>query len=112
MIYPGMIIIDLIVFNTVPFDRVSFDPYPLVALSAVSKRFGVFAGFLIPYRDQGIAPTLIMVRAKLGQNVESLQEAVSDIRFTNQTAQRGFRGTTTLQHEAEDLSTARSSGVF
>ncbi|EEB89302.1 hypothetical protein MPER_12614 [Moniliophthora perniciosa FA553] len=40
----------------------------------------------IPVFAAGIAPTLIIVRAQLGKNVESLQEAVSDIRFTSRTA--------------------------
>ena len=53
-----------------------------------------------------------MVRAKFGQNIESLQEAVSDIRFTSQPAQRGLGGTSTTQSQAQVPSTVRNSGGF
>ncbi|KAK7054285.1 hypothetical protein VNI00_003478 [Paramarasmius palmivorus] len=64
--------------------------------------------------EMGIAPTLIMVRAKLGQNIESLQEAVSDIRFTSQPARQGTGGInlSTTQSEAQVLSIVRNSSVF
>ncbi|ESK84258.1 hypothetical protein Moror_3797 [Moniliophthora roreri MCA 2997] len=77
MLYPFFIVAALIVTNTVSINAWSFDVYPLVALSA------------------GIAPTLIMVRAKLGKNVESLQNMVSDIHFMS-------------QPEVGDAATARS----
>ncbi|EEB94667.1 hypothetical protein MPER_06483 [Moniliophthora perniciosa FA553] len=50
---------------------------------------------------QGIAPTLIMVCAKLGKNVESLQDQVSDIRFTSRPAPR--EGTQTQIYSIENL---------
>ncbi|ESK83889.1 hypothetical protein Moror_7577 [Moniliophthora roreri MCA 2997] len=65
IIYPGFIIAGLIMTNIDGLSDLPFDFYPLVAMSA------------------GIAPTLIMVRAKLGMNVESLQGTVSEIRFTS-----------------------------
>ncbi|KAI3618181.1 hypothetical protein WG66_005602 [Moniliophthora roreri] len=77
MLYPFFIVAALIVTNTVSINAWSFDVYPLVALSA------------------GVAPTLIMVRAKLGKNVESLQNMVSDIHFMS-------------QPEVGDAATARS----
>ncbi|KAI3618231.1 hypothetical protein WG66_005591 [Moniliophthora roreri] len=40
----------------------------------------------IPVFAAGIAPTLIIVRAQLGKNIESLQEAASDARFTSHIA--------------------------
>ncbi|ESK87664.1 hypothetical protein Moror_1886 [Moniliophthora roreri MCA 2997] len=66
LLYPIMSIITLITYNTTTLDELPFDFAPLMTLSA------------------GIAPTLIMVRAKLGKNVESLQDKISDIQFTSQ----------------------------
>ena len=53
-----------------------------------------------------------MVRAKFGQNVESLQEAVSDIRFNSQPVQQGLRETSTIKMEAQVLPVARNPSVF
>ncbi|KAK7020691.1 hypothetical protein VNI00_017633 [Paramarasmius palmivorus] len=89
-----MSMVDLIIVNTISTEKYPVDLFPLVTLSA------------------GIAPTLIMVRAKLGKNVESLQEAVSNIRFTSQPVQRGLGGTSTTQSWAQGLSFVRNSGVF
>uniref|UniRef100_A0A0W0FIF3 G-protein coupled receptors family 1 profile domain-containing protein n=1 Tax=Moniliophthora roreri TaxID=221103 RepID=A0A0W0FIF3_MONRR len=66
LLYPAMSMINLITFYTATIDDLPLDFGPLVTLSA------------------GIAPTLIMVRARLGKSVESLQDKVSDIRFTSQ----------------------------
>ncbi|ESK83551.1 hypothetical protein Moror_12098 [Moniliophthora roreri MCA 2997] len=65
LLYPVMSIAGLIMANTMPFGVMPFDFYPLVVLSA------------------GIAPTLTMVRVKLGRNIETLQDQVSDIHFTS-----------------------------
>ncbi|KAK7018647.1 hypothetical protein VNI00_018358 [Paramarasmius palmivorus] len=81
----------LITTNALPSDKYTFDPFPLAALSA------------------GIAPTLIMVRAKLGQNVESLQEAVSDIRFTSQPARQGFGGISTTRSQVQVVSVVKNA---
>ncbi|KAI3608467.1 hypothetical protein WG66_000915 [Moniliophthora roreri] len=62
LLYPAMSMINLITFYTATIDDLPLDFGPLVTLSA------------------GIAPTLIMVRARLGKSVESLQDKVSDIR--------------------------------
>uniref|UniRef100_A0A0W0G6G9 Uncharacterized protein n=1 Tax=Moniliophthora roreri TaxID=221103 RepID=A0A0W0G6G9_MONRR len=70
ILYPICIVASLIALNTKPQNQVAFDFYPVAVLSA------------------GIAPTLIMVRAKLGKNVESMQDVVSDIRFTSRPAPR------------------------
>uniref|UniRef100_A0A0W0G636 Uncharacterized protein n=1 Tax=Moniliophthora roreri TaxID=221103 RepID=A0A0W0G636_MONRR len=67
-LYPIMSIASLIVQNVVPVMVFPFDLFPLVVLSA------------------GISPTLVIVRAKLGKNVESLQEQVSDIHFISRPA--------------------------
>ncbi|ESK82051.1 hypothetical protein Moror_13425 [Moniliophthora roreri MCA 2997] len=67
-LYPMLSIINLIVVNSTTFDEAPFDCYPLATLSAA------------------IAPTLIMVRAKLGKNIESLEDQILDIRFTTQLA--------------------------
>ena len=53
-----------------------------------------------------------MVRAKLGQNVESLQDAASDIRFTSQPAQQKLGGTSTAQSQAQVISVVRNSSIF
>ncbi|ESK84182.1 hypothetical protein Moror_16985 [Moniliophthora roreri MCA 2997] len=75
-LYPIFSIVALITANTATIDAIPFDFSPLVILSA------------------GISPTLIMVRAKLGKNVESLQDQISGIRFTSRPAPR--EGTTTV----------------
>ncbi|KAK7018645.1 hypothetical protein VNI00_018356 [Paramarasmius palmivorus] len=81
---------DLIIVNTIAPENISFDPAPLVALSA------------------GMAPTLIMVRAKFGMNVESsMQEAISDIRFTDN--EQGLGGNT-ARSRAQILSIVPNSG--
>ncbi|ESK87662.1 hypothetical protein Moror_1904 [Moniliophthora roreri MCA 2997] len=90
LIYPMMNIIVLITFNTTTVDELPFDFVPLTTLSA------------------GIAPTLIMVRAKLGKSVESLQDKVSDIRFTSQP--RLQEGTITISR-AQLHSTMATIGV-
>uniref|UniRef100_A0A0W0FAI5 Uncharacterized protein n=1 Tax=Moniliophthora roreri TaxID=221103 RepID=A0A0W0FAI5_MONRR len=69
--------------------------YPISTIAAliVSNHFESIPVDLtpIPAFAAGIAPTLIIVRAQLGKNIESLQEAVPDIRFTSGTApQEGF----------------------
>ncbi|ESK83553.1 hypothetical protein Moror_12100 [Moniliophthora roreri MCA 2997] len=66
-LYPILGVVGLVLNNTTV---LPFDFYPLLTLSA------------------GIAPTLIMVRGKLGKNVESLQDQVSDIRFPSQSARQ------------------------
>ncbi|ESK93816.1 hypothetical protein Moror_13066 [Moniliophthora roreri MCA 2997] len=71
LLYPTTTIIGLIIFNTVPPVELSINPSPIVALSA------------------GIAPTLIIVRARLGMTVESLQDRVSEIHFASRPVQRG-----------------------
>ncbi|KAK7054321.1 hypothetical protein VNI00_003514 [Paramarasmius palmivorus] len=78
MIYPVTIIASLILANIIPPETYAFDPLPLVSLSA------------------GIAPTLIMVRAKLGKNIESLQDVSTDIQFVSRPAQREPGGTSTF----------------
>ncbi|ESK84254.1 hypothetical protein Moror_3793 [Moniliophthora roreri MCA 2997] len=70
IIYPICIVATQIVTNTATPDVMPFDFFPLTVLSA------------------GIAPTLIMVRARLGKNVENLQDMLSDIRFTSQASPR------------------------
>ncbi|KAK7054295.1 hypothetical protein VNI00_003488 [Paramarasmius palmivorus] len=57
----------------------------------------------------GIAPTLIMVRAKLGQNVESLQEAASIIQFNSQPVQQGLAEMSTMQSQVQVLSVGNCS---
>ncbi|ESK87659.1 hypothetical protein Moror_1901 [Moniliophthora roreri MCA 2997] len=90
LIYPMMNIITLIIFSTTTVDEMPFDFVPLTTLSA------------------GIAPTLIMVRAKLGKSVESLQDEVSDIRFTSQP--RLQEGTITISR-AQVRSTMATIGI-
>uniref|UniRef100_A0A0W0GEL2 G protein-coupled receptor n=1 Tax=Moniliophthora roreri TaxID=221103 RepID=A0A0W0GEL2_MONRR len=90
LLYPFCIITSLIVGNTTNPNIVPFDFQPIVVLSA------------------GIAPTLILVRAKLGKTAESMQNQISDIRFTSRTARR--TGTMTVSqaqvHSIEDLNVA------
>uniref|UniRef100_A0A0W0FVU7 Uncharacterized protein n=1 Tax=Moniliophthora roreri TaxID=221103 RepID=A0A0W0FVU7_MONRR len=66
LIYPTCLCLHLVVAHVRPLHN--FTLYPLVPLSA------------------GIAPTLIMVRAKLGKNIESFQDRLTSIRFTSQPA--------------------------
>ncbi|KAK7024397.1 hypothetical protein VNI00_016338 [Paramarasmius palmivorus] len=90
-----MSLVNLIVVNAITTQKIAFDPFPLVALSA------------------GIAPTLIMVRAKLGMNVETMQETLSDIRFSTLPAQRSrwLGGNSTTQSQVPQvLSAGRNSG--
>uniref|UniRef100_A0A0W0G6K0 Uncharacterized protein n=1 Tax=Moniliophthora roreri TaxID=221103 RepID=A0A0W0G6K0_MONRR len=70
IIYPAFTIANMIMANSVTLAQATFNFYPLAIMSA------------------GIAPTLIMVRAKLGKNVESLQHEVSSIRFMSRPAPR------------------------
>uniref|UniRef100_A0A0W0EUV5 Uncharacterized protein n=1 Tax=Moniliophthora roreri TaxID=221103 RepID=A0A0W0EUV5_MONRR len=70
MIYPFFTVVALIVTNTSTPSILPFDFFPLTVLSA------------------GIAPTLIIIRARLGKNVESLQDMISDFRFTSQESPR------------------------
>uniref|UniRef100_A0A0W0F6I4 Uncharacterized protein n=1 Tax=Moniliophthora roreri TaxID=221103 RepID=A0A0W0F6I4_MONRR len=70
LLYPIFSIITLVSANTPRTGIILFDFLPLMILSS------------------GIAPTLIMVRAKLGKNVESLQDQISGIRFTSRPAPR------------------------
>ncbi|ESK83873.1 hypothetical protein Moror_13484 [Moniliophthora roreri MCA 2997] len=66
IIYPVTSIANLILANASPTSELPpFDFWPLVSLSA------------------GIAPTLIMVRAGFGKNIENLQDMVSDIHFAS-----------------------------
>ncbi|KAI3605035.1 hypothetical protein WG66_001919 [Moniliophthora roreri] len=67
MIYPISSALGLILANTRTLTNY-ISLAPVIALSA------------------GIAPTLIMVRAKLGKTVESMQDQVSTIRFTSRPA--------------------------
>ncbi|KAI3604754.1 hypothetical protein WG66_008165 [Moniliophthora roreri] len=78
IIYPICMIAVLIVAY-IPGNTTPFDPSPVAALAA------------------GLAPTLILVRAKLGKTVESLQDKVSDMRFTSP----GLRETTTTISQAQ-----------
>uniref|UniRef100_A0A0W0FAF6 Uncharacterized protein n=1 Tax=Moniliophthora roreri TaxID=221103 RepID=A0A0W0FAF6_MONRR len=65
LIYPVFIVASLVATNTSTPKTLPFDFYPLRSLSA------------------GIAPTLIIVRVKFGQNAENLQDRmISDICFT------------------------------
>ncbi|ESK84257.1 hypothetical protein Moror_3796 [Moniliophthora roreri MCA 2997] len=65
LIYPVFIVASLVATNTSTPKTLPFDFYPLRSLSA------------------GIAPTLIIVRVKFGQNAENLQDRmISDIGFT------------------------------
>ncbi|ESK84181.1 hypothetical protein Moror_16984 [Moniliophthora roreri MCA 2997] len=75
-LYPVLSIVGLVLKNATTIDALPLDFFPLVTLSA------------------GIAPTLIMVRTKLGKNVESLQDQVSGTRFTSRPEPR--EGTTTV----------------
>ncbi|ESK83870.1 hypothetical protein Moror_13481 [Moniliophthora roreri MCA 2997] len=63
-LYPTSMVAALVVSNTP-------SPFDLASLTALSA---------------GIAPTLVMIRAKLGKNAEGLQTQVSDICFTSQLA--------------------------
>ena len=42
-----------------------------------------------------------MVRAKLGKNIENMQDIVSDIHFTSQPALRGIGGTSVAGSQAQ-----------
>uniref|UniRef100_A0A0W0G660 Uncharacterized protein n=2 Tax=Moniliophthora roreri TaxID=221103 RepID=A0A0W0G660_MONRR len=86
-------IVTLIKDNTTTLDHVPFDIIPLVVLSA------------------GIAPTLIVVRAKLGKTVESLQEQVSDIHFTSQSAPRHGEGAGTISRVTHTTGTLSMMAV-
>uniref|UniRef100_A0A0W0FNN1 Uncharacterized protein n=1 Tax=Moniliophthora roreri TaxID=221103 RepID=A0A0W0FNN1_MONRR len=68
IIYPVFIVLNQVVGQTSTPDEAPFSLYPLAVLSA------------------GIAPTLIIVRAKLGKGIESLHSQVSEIRFTSRPA--------------------------
>ncbi|ESK84177.1 hypothetical protein Moror_16980, partial [Moniliophthora roreri MCA 2997] len=93
LLYPTMGIVTLIKDNTTTLDHVPFDIIPLVVLSA------------------GIAPTLIVVRAKLGKTVESLQEQVSDIHFTSQSAPRHGEGAGTISRVTHTTGTLSMMAV-
>ncbi|KAI3618211.1 hypothetical protein WG66_005615 [Moniliophthora roreri] len=98
-LYPVLGIIGMILANETSSQRITIDEmpidfFPLIRLSA------------------GIAPTLIIVRAKLGKNVESLQDQVSDIRFISRVAAPG-EGTSTgsrpRMHSIGNLSMSMAS---
>ncbi|KAK7045763.1 hypothetical protein VNI00_007164 [Paramarasmius palmivorus] len=88
VIYPIVQIVSVIAINTSPGLGVTFDFLPLATLSAA------------------IAPTLILVRGRLGKNVESLQDTVSNIQFTSRV----------LVHDGADTisspTRAHSVGIF
>ncbi|ESK91921.1 hypothetical protein Moror_10423 [Moniliophthora roreri MCA 2997] len=84
-LYPIFAVVNLIVDNTLGL-ATPIDLYSITTLIA------------------GIAPTLIMVRGKLGKNVESLQDHVSDICFTSQPGPRDRTQTQVLS--IGDLSVA------
>ncbi|KAK7039040.1 hypothetical protein VNI00_010432 [Paramarasmius palmivorus] len=66
-------------------DRFVQTVYRIILESGILYPFFQITGLILHNVSDGIAPTLIMVRAKLGKNVESLQEsqAVSDMRFND-----------------------------
>ncbi|ESK83339.1 hypothetical protein Moror_8779 [Moniliophthora roreri MCA 2997] len=68
IMFPMFCVAALIVNNTTSLYVVDLDPIKVLSV--------------------GIAPTLIMVRAKLDKNVESLQDQISDICFTSRPAPR------------------------
>uniref|UniRef100_A0A0W0FWF4 G protein-coupled receptor n=1 Tax=Moniliophthora roreri TaxID=221103 RepID=A0A0W0FWF4_MONRR len=81
ILYPTIIIASLIQANITTPETVPFDFHVLIPLSA------------------GIAPTLIMVRAQLGQNVECLRDtALSDMRFTVRSTSQGTTATDSQMH--------------
>ncbi|EEB91578.1 hypothetical protein MPER_10040 [Moniliophthora perniciosa FA553] len=82
MIFPMLSIAALCTANTAA--SVVVDLSPITYSSAVISYIVDHEYQTDQYDAQGFAPTLIMVRAKLGKNVESLQDHVSDIRFTSQ----------------------------
>ncbi|KAI3604613.1 hypothetical protein WG66_008178 [Moniliophthora roreri] len=69
IIYPAVQVASLVLVNVSP-----KTPYDFSAVSVMAA---------------GIAPTLIIVRAKLGQSVESLQEQASEIQFASRPARPG-----------------------
>ncbi|ESK84179.1 hypothetical protein Moror_16982 [Moniliophthora roreri MCA 2997] len=75
-LYPVLSIVGLVLRNTTTSHTLPLDFFPLVTLSA------------------GIAPTLIMVRTKLSENVVRLEDQVSGICFASRSAPR--EGTTTV----------------
>ncbi|ESK93528.1 hypothetical protein Moror_1642 [Moniliophthora roreri MCA 2997] len=71
VLYPAFAIVSLITTNTTTMHAMPFDFWAPMVLIA------------------GVAPTLILVRAKLGKNVKSLQIQISDIHFSSRPAPRG-----------------------
>ncbi|ESK84699.1 hypothetical protein Moror_632 [Moniliophthora roreri MCA 2997] len=69
VLYPLVTIVGTIVINV----RLTFIPFDFAPTAALAA---------------GIAPTLIVVRAKLGKSVESMQQQVSEMRFPSRPANR------------------------
>ncbi|ESK83550.1 hypothetical protein Moror_12105 [Moniliophthora roreri MCA 2997] len=89
-LYPVLSIVGLVLRNATTADALPLDFFPLVTLSA------------------GIAPTLIIVRAKYCKNIENLQDQVPGIHFASRPAPQ--EGTTTVSrvpvHSIGNLSMA------
>uniref|UniRef100_A0A0W0GEP0 Uncharacterized protein n=1 Tax=Moniliophthora roreri TaxID=221103 RepID=A0A0W0GEP0_MONRR len=86
IIYPVASIANLILANASPTSELPpFDFWPLVSLSA------------------GIAPTLIMVRAGFGKNIENLQDMVSDIHFASRQGSKPVYSIRHLGMSADEL---------
>ncbi|EEB98431.1 hypothetical protein MPER_02060 [Moniliophthora perniciosa FA553] len=92
LLYPMLSTVGLILNNIPILEMVPFDPYPTITLSA------------------GIAPTLILVRAKFGKNIESLQPQLSDICFTGRQPTRKSSDTAAQVGSLGNLSTGRVDG--
>ncbi|KAI3604661.1 hypothetical protein WG66_008296 [Moniliophthora roreri] len=69
VLYPLVAIVGTVVINV----RLTFIPFDFAPTAALAA---------------GIAPTLIVVRAKLGKSVESMQQQVSEMRFPSRPANR------------------------
>ncbi|KAK7034047.1 hypothetical protein VNI00_012478 [Paramarasmius palmivorus] len=109
ILYPLFQIVGLIQINVTDAMIFPFDFFPIATLSAVIIHVRFFRQLLNEIHKQGIAPTLIMVRAKLGKNVENLEtgEVVSDIHFNDRA--RPTTTTTGSQVQSHGVSLAENT---
>uniref|UniRef100_A0A0W0G6I1 Uncharacterized protein n=1 Tax=Moniliophthora roreri TaxID=221103 RepID=A0A0W0G6I1_MONRR len=88
IIYPTSTVINLIAANTTSIDMLPFD----------------FSSFM--FLGAGVAPTLIIVRAKLGSNVETLQDRLSEICFSSEVP------TTARPQKPKERATSKRQQVY
>ncbi|KAK7037455.1 hypothetical protein VNI00_010947 [Paramarasmius palmivorus] len=106
ILYPILQIVDIVVLATMT-PKLSFDPYPLVVLSAVRDK-NLFYYLSLPDADdflQGVAPTLIIVRVRLEKDNESSQRVTGIPSFDIRSGLR--EGATSSEEQTQNLRMVR-----